>query len=1214
MSSPVELYHSNGPPRLRRNPPFVGRHEHLHQLEYWLQESIAGRPRVVLIEGGAGIGKTRLIKELWPIAQHHGVQICTGRGYEDLTLPYLPFVDMLRSPMELSLEDPTCPLGSDAEIINQFLNLVESASPTDQTTSSAQAAHDKLRLFVAVSRTTIKLAQKSPILMVLDDLQWADRSSLDLLGHLVFSIVDTNIREPIPLLILGTHRPVVPDELLARLIARLQREDICQHLTLNGLSESEVHVLTQGIGLERPSHQLITTINEATQGNPLFIQEVIYYLLKQNALQERGGYVTTNSSPFDLPLPGQITSAIISRLQEMSEECRKVHTVASFLGDNFSLQELGAVSGLNEEELLNLIDEGISQQVLVCEGQEFQFTHALYRSVCYNETSAARRPRIHMQIAKALEHLYADNLDAHIQKIAHHLIRAGTVAEVEKTVQYARKAGDQAFAIFAWGDAARYYSAALSIAETTDYLTDHEQASLHYEAGLAYFRDMDAGPCLDHYEKAVDAYRKVNNIHGLAKALIERTRCQFSIASVPYGVLVDVEPLEQVLRELEEKDAQLKGTILGIMSGVYWHARQPDKAKEMAQNALTIGLRLQDDHLCAYARFQLGLAELQGLYVKEALESWQKSFSDARRAGAIWVQNWPLTRMPLNILRLGRLDEAERVALEGCASTRKIHDWASYSMALAGLVTVSVARGEFAASERYTHEVLLMVSRSRYPFGGLFSLQALAGARAMRGAWAEAEDALDILLTPGRVFKEAGPVLQANAKLYRQLVRAYAEEPEVVDARIVSDLLSTRTIDPYMLAPICALVEIDDFMTSSSIDPRAYEILALAAERRVCFTSGGWNFLLPRILGIAATLNQWWDKAEMHFKTAIELASDTGARPELGRSYLDYARMLAFRKSMDNRHGAVELLGKAFPIFYDLGMEPFIRRAVKLAEVLHMPTPSAPQQSVNYPDNLSAQEIGVLLHMANGRTNTEIADRFTLSTETITHHRNNVSNKTGATGWKEAALYALEKGLVSQIFPRRRLDIPSKPDGRGGEEKVDPRSLQPKYRSLCVVLVTDMEGSAVALQRLGDEKASELHHTHNRITRACLREYRGSEVTHTGDGIEASFASASTAIECAIAMQRAFNSHNQAHPDTPIRLRSGLTAGEPIPMGDRLFGTAVYTAFRICEISQPGQILVSDVVQQLASGKDFSFIDRGSFELKGFSGDFQLYEVPWETE
>jgi class 3 adenylate cyclase len=163
-------------------------------------------------------------------------------------------------------------------------------------------------------------------------------------------------------------------------------------------------------------------------------------------------------------------------------------------------------------------------------------------------------------------------------------------------------------------------------------------------------------------------------------------------------------------------------------------------------------------------------------------------------------------------------------------------------------------------------------------------------------------------------------------------------------------------------------------------------------------------------------------------------------------------------------------------------------------------------------------------------------------------------------------------------------------------------------RGLVTILFTDMEGSTALTERLGDAKAQELRRTHDSIVRDALKAKGGSETKHTGDGIMASFPSASRAIESAVAVQRAIVELG----DTPLRVRIGLNAGEPVAEEDDLFGTAVNLAKRICDQAEPGQILVSDVVQQLAAGKGFTFADKGEATLKGFEKPVRLHEVVWD--
>ena len=163
------------------------------------------------------------------------------------------------------------------------------------------------------------------------------------------------------------------------------------------------------------------------------------------------------------------------------------------------------------------------------------------------------------------------------------------------------------------------------------------------------------------------------------------------------------------------------------------------------------------------------------------------------------------------------------------------------------------------------------------------------------------------------------------------------------------------------------------------------------------------------------------------------------------------------------------------------------------------------------------------------------------------------------------------------------------------------------------ILFTDVEGSTALTQRLGDAKAREVLREHERIVREALKAHGGSEVKTMGDGFMTSFSSATRALECAIAMQRAFAERNES-ADEPIMVRVGLNAGEPIAEDEDLYGTAVNEAARLTATAAGGEILVSDVVRQLAKGKDFLFADRGEASLKGFDEPVRLYEVRWQGE
>ena len=206
-----------------------------------------------------------------------------------------------------------------------------------------------------------------------------------------------------------------------------------------------------------------------------------------------------------------------------------------------------------------------------------------------------------------------------------------------------------------------------------------------------------------------------------------------------------------------------------------------------------------------------------------------------------------------------------------------------------------------------------------------------------------------------------------------------------------------------------------------------------------------------------------------------------------------------------------------------------------------------------------------------------------------------------ASGIPEASL-AIVEDTESAVYAVDEFLGPSKEAGAVGGVAAE---------DIHTILFTDMESSAALAQRLGDAKAQEVRRNHNTIVREALKAQGGSEIKHTGDGIMASFTTASSALACAVAIQQGVAAHKEDHPDSPLGVYIGLNAGEPIVEDADLFGTSVDLAARLVDHAQPGQIIASDVVRQLAAGKDFLFSDLGETELRGFEDPVKLWEVRW---
>ncbi len=857
---------------------------------------------------------------------------------------------------------------ADRDIIERLMHPDAMNFAAPGASAATQTTQDKLQLFITVSRTMIEMAQAHPMLFIMDDLHWADPPSLELFSHLIFTVADAAFRESIPLFIVCAYRPTESDDRLTRLINRWQREDCCQTFELTGLDESEMYELAHGFGIKRPSHQLIATLRETTQGNPLFIQEIIHHLQQQGSLQEHGGYTVTASSSADLRLPAHVTDALVTHIKSLSQACQHVMTVAALLGERFSIDLLSAVCDLAEDDLLDLLEEALDQRLLLNEGQAFQFAHHLIRHALYHQLSVVRRQRLHRRVVAVLEQRYVDDLDTHVMEIAHHIARSDFAANFDQVARYARQAGNQAFALSAWGEAARYYELILAANETNLQLCAWDCAELHYYAGLSRYQDMDVGPCRAHYEKAIDFYRSADDTRGLARVLAENTRIVNTLDPAPLGMLRDMQPLEDVLNRLGSDDQDLQGNILVVMSGAYRAAGQTDKAETIARQALAIGQHTQDAALCSRSSHLLALAQNQNLLVLEAIENWQHALTYAQQADDTRSRLWPVQRMAWTFMQMGRLEEAEARSLQGCDLSHTIHDWGNYSLSLAALASMAVIKGDFALAARRHDEILHMMHRSRYPWGGARSLLTLAGAHVWRGAWSEAEALLNQLIQPGYVFEEAGTVIENWVWVYRHLLNAYTGTLTHEQLAPLSNyFVDLDGADLFNLALFCAVVEIGDVMQTPTMAKQSYQVLSRAVERGILFSSW-WLFLVPRILGVAAALNHWWDEAEAHFETAIDVATRLGAKPELGRSYLDHARMLAARDRPADHQRAMALGQQAIAILDELGMASFSAQARQLTAELQPLLATEDEQPAIDQNAFSEAERESFLQTAQSRT------------------------------------------------------------------------------------------------------------------------------------------------------------------------------------------------------------------------------------------------------
>ena len=409
---------------------FVGRQQEMGELRACLEDALSGRGRLVTLVGEPGIGKTRTAQELTTYAGLRGVQVLWGRCYEEQGMPpYWPWVQAIRSYVrERDPEQLRSEMGAGAADIAEVVSDVKERLPHLQPAPQLEPEQARFRLFDSIAFFLKTASQRQPLVLVLDDLHWADQPSLMLLQFVARELGGAR------LLLLGTYRDVELSRQhpLAETLGELTRERLFQRVLLRGLSRDDVGRFIEVTSGAEAHDSLVQAVYTQTEGNPLFVTEVVRLLVQEGEVGARHDEPLRQSDSWTVRIPEGVREVIGRRLNRLSQRCNDALTIASVLGREFELAQIRPlIEDMTDDRLLEVLEEALGARIIEEMPRtvgRYQFTHALTQETLAAELSTTRRVRLHARIAGALEELYGENAEAHAAELAHHFAEAELLA------------------------------------------------------------------------------------------------------------------------------------------------------------------------------------------------------------------------------------------------------------------------------------------------------------------------------------------------------------------------------------------------------------------------------------------------------------------------------------------------------------------------------------------------------------------------------------------------------------------------------------------------------------------------------------------------------------------------------------------------------------------------------------------------------------------
>ena len=551
----------------------VGRGPELTEaIELW-HRAREGHGHSVLFSGEPGAGKTRLAREVTIRASVDGAVVLSGGCYEyEATTPYLPFVEAFRRLVREEKDDAAlrARLGDTAPQIAKLAPEIQTRLGPFPERTELPPHEERLLFFDAVVKVFVNLAGSKGLLFYADDLHWADRSTLWLLGHLLRQLREERV------LILGAYRETELDRAhpLAKSLVDWNRERLVTRIMLKRFDASETSAQLGALLGENVSGDFTDAVFRETEGNPFFVEEVLKALIEQGSVRRESGR-WQRCDVEELVIPQSMKEAIGSRLDRVSPEVNEVLRAGAVLGKTFTFAELQSASGEHSEDaLLDALDAAVGAQLITANRSDsFTFTHDKIREVLYEELNPIRRRRLHRQAAEGLERARTPSSHCAVEKLAHHYIQA---ADYESGLKYAKQAAAGAERVSAFDEAIVAFGRARDCAEALG-LVD-EQLAMEEEIGKVYLLQGEMLAAGEHFERALAL-----TTDPFVRA---RLQCQAASSLVTIGDQRGLDHLREALKVLDPETHPLETANALANEGRFHHlAGRHKKAIELLTRA-----------------------------------------------------------------------------------------------------------------------------------------------------------------------------------------------------------------------------------------------------------------------------------------------------------------------------------------------------------------------------------------------------------------------------------------------------------------------------------------------------------------------------------------------------------------------------------------------------------------------------------------------------